>query len=266
VRKAQPGCHLDLLAHDASDPVAELRLIGKHLPHGRGILVGTYQDHGLQEVPVRPLLLEPPPEAPSQHDYQEGGGYRALHDGRGGYGCESAGEPAGGGQHAPADGCGPDYPDGLTGELRAHGGPVQAGHLNHGERRNGSRYRQDYRLVRAQSVLEDHRKPPGQRDRGEITEEELLPEERLGSGPPGIDRRTRVDDRRYTRAERSRGRRFLRPTRLPSFGPEDTESVIEAMCSPHSRLQFGSPAFVLVDTTFNGSTEERSTGALKSLI
>ena len=42
VRNALPRCHLDLLAHDASDSVTELRLVGEHLPHGRGVLVGTY--------------------------------------------------------------------------------------------------------------------------------------------------------------------------------------------------------------------------------
>ncbi len=46
LRKAQPGCHLDLLADHAADPVTEFRLVREHLPHGCGILVGTYQDHG----------------------------------------------------------------------------------------------------------------------------------------------------------------------------------------------------------------------------
>ena len=52
VRNAQPGRHLGLLAHDASDSVTELRLVGEHLPDGRGVLVGPYQHDGLQEVPA----------------------------------------------------------------------------------------------------------------------------------------------------------------------------------------------------------------------
>ena len=90
--------------------------------------------------------------------------------GCGGYGRESAGEPAGSRQHAPAYGRRRDYPDRLAGELRAHPGLVQAGHLNDCERRKGSRQPHGYRLVRAQLTLEKHRKPPGQRDCGEISE------------------------------------------------------------------------------------------------
>ena len=139
VRNVLPGCRLGLLAHDASDSVTELRLVGEHLPHGRGVLVGTYEHYGLQEVPVRPLVLQPPPIAPAQHDHQCGGAYRSLCGGCGGYGRDRAGEPAGSRQHAPAYGRCHDYPGGLAGELRAHPGPVQAGPLNHRERRNGSR-------------------------------------------------------------------------------------------------------------------------------
>ena len=91
VRNALPGCHLDLLAHDASDSVTELRLVGEHLPHGGGVLVGTYQHYGLQEVPVRPLALQPPSIAPAQHDHQYGGGYHSLCGGCGGCDRDRAG-------------------------------------------------------------------------------------------------------------------------------------------------------------------------------
>ena len=62
-RNALPGCHVGFLAHDASDPVTELRLVGEHLPHGPGVLVGTYEHYGLQELPVRALVLQPPPDS-----------------------------------------------------------------------------------------------------------------------------------------------------------------------------------------------------------
>ena len=84
-RNAQPGCHLDLPAHDTSDSVTELRLVGEHLPDGCGVLVGAHQEHGLQVLPVRSLALQPPAEVPAQHDDQYGGAYRSLYGGCGGY-------------------------------------------------------------------------------------------------------------------------------------------------------------------------------------
>ena len=109
------------------------------MPHGRGVLVGPYEQYGLQEVPVRPLVPQPPPEVPAQHDHQYGGAQRSHYGGCHGHGRDRAGEPAGSRQYRPAHGRGPDYPGGLARKLSAHPGPVQADLLNHRERRKGSR-------------------------------------------------------------------------------------------------------------------------------
>ena len=166
---------------------------------------------------------------------------------------QSAGEPAGSSQHARAYGRSRDYPGRLAGELGAHPGPVQASHLNHRERRNDSREPHGYRLVRAQATLEEHRKPPGQRDRGEITEEELL-----AQGPFGSSRRGHLGPdpgRRWIDAScgLSEARPAPRPadSGCPRSDPEMLDLLLKPRVPPNRRpLQVRSPAFVLVDTTF----------------
>ena len=139
VRNASPGCHLGLPAHDTSDPVTELRLVGEHLPDGRGVLVGAYQHHGLQEVPFRPLALQPPAEAPAQHDDQCGGAYRPSTAGAAGtekHRRESQPEAAS-----------TNPPTAVAAIIRAAWrensehtqGRYRPAHLNHRERRNGGR-------------------------------------------------------------------------------------------------------------------------------